>query len=942
MPRAYLSAGGSPHQSLADDKGTVSVCVWGKPPDAHADDPARALAAALQLQARLSDIARKAGRTGEAARVACGLCSGRAFVGTVGTSSRCEWAVVGTVMNDAARLMGVAAADGLPLLCDEATAEHVRRTAADQGDEPPRWLLDAPRHVQLKGGAAPARVFAPRADEEEDELAPGSPHSMLETLACSPSESVPTASEGSSSCRSSGELERRASGDGHRASGDLERQSSMDGRRGCGTAGVLGRDAELARCAASLRGGGIVVVSGGVSSGKSAFVRAAACAAVDACGRVLPLAPCGAGSSGAAFCTPWFATAVAEGLDSLPQPLRDLAPLLSDLLPAVMSAASLATPRSDAALAELATAGARVEALGALAAALLAPTLCSSFAGAAPLLVADDAHLMDDTSAAVLASVLAAAPSPPALLLALPRREVEDPAGGGARLLARLAQPMPGPPPVHVVLGALPLAAAHALVAAELGAERLPSGLLPALMRLVGGQPLLLREHAALLLRGGHVAVTTGDAVLHCDVAALPMLVAQALAQGDAGGGGRMAVFMQRRMDSLSMDARAAVRASAVLGCEWDLPMVARCCAGLGFAAVCAAAAELQHEGLWVPAQHGKSDANAASARFAFAHDALRQLVLVSTPEDARAELHAAVLSCVERGGGTVAGDWRDWRDRARLARGANLPLKAAQCALAAARAAMADGGARGPAEALAAAAEGLNALREAAAAEAEQAAAAAPRLSMSAHAARAPRHSTSGVGDSAEAAALRTSLRAAQGEARAVQASWAAMQAELTETALYMTVSFCTRCPPALEAVRGKDGILISDPSMGAVMVAHQATLLRLVGSCVAGQREPEELAATLLQCGRMHARFGAGSRDFFAHCGDAMLDAVEHALGADAFTPAVRAAWAAGYAFVQAHMLRGVDQALAAMRDEPGLKAELLGGGGSSSEAHSAAVAC
>jgi hypothetical protein len=154
--------------------------------------------------------------------------------------------------------------------------------------------------------------------------------------------------------------------------------------------------------------------------------------------------------------------------------------------------------------------------------------------------------------------------------------------------------------------------------------------------------------------------------------------------------------------------------------------------------------------------------------------------------------------------------------------------------------------------------------------------------------------------------------------------------------------VRFCTRCPPALEAVRGKDGLLISDTSMGAVMVAHQATLLRLVGSCVAGQREPEELATTLLQCGRMHARFGAGSRDFFAHCGDAMLDAVEHALGADAFTPAVRAAWAAGYAFVQAHMLRGIDQALAAMRDEPGLKAELLGGGGSSSEAHSAAVAC
>ena len=126
---------------------------------------------------------------------------------------------------------------------------------------------------------------------------------------------------------------------------------------------------------------------------------------------------------------------------------------------------------------------------------------------------------------------------------------------------------------------------------------------------------------------------------------------------------------------------------------------------------------------------------------------------------------------------------------------------------------------------------------------------------------------------------------------------------------------------------MRGLDCTLLGDPSLAAVMLAHQATLLRLVGSCVAGQRDPEELAATLLQCGRMHARFGAGNRDFFAHCGAALLEAVEGALGA-ACTPAVRAAWAAGYAFVQARMLQGVDQAVAAMRDEPGLKAELLGG--------------
>ena len=952
--------GGSPQQSICDDKGTVSICVWGKPPDAHADDPARALAAALELHARLSQAAAAAGRSGDGARVACGLCSGRAFVGTVGASQRCEWAVVGTVMNEAARLMTAAAAQGTPLLCDEATAEHVRRAAADQGERPPSWLLDAPRSVQLKGGAAPARVYAPRSSSEDDgddaggpvDVAPSTPpETDCSSLGLLLPDELRRTSSDATSTRSSAELERRGSSDGERSSGDGGPRvgGSTDGSRR--TAGVLGRDAELVRAAAVLRTGGIVFVSGDVSSGKSAFVRAAACSAADAACRVMPLAPCGSGGcSGAAFRTPWLAAATVEGVEQLPPPLRHLAPLLADLLPpGAAAAAALATPHSAAALAALTGESARVDALCSVVAALLAPAMRPSFAGAAPLLIADDAHLMDDTSAAVLAAVLNAAPQPPALLLAMPRQEVEDPAGGGARLLALLSRPR-APPPTHVVLGALPAPAAHALVAAELGAERLPNGLLPALMRLAGGQPLLLREHAALLLRAGHVEVSpSGDATLRCDAAALPALVAQALAQGDAGGGGRMAVFMQRRMDALSADARAAVRASAVLGGEFDLPLIARCCSGLAFAAVCAAAAELQHEGLWVPATPPAPQADAFScpnslnpavACYAFAHGALRQLVLVSTPEDARAELHAAVLVCVEARCGPVPDTVDGWRERVRLARGANLPLKAAHFAYQAARAAMAGGDVRGPAAALAAAAEGLTSLREAATAQAEAEAAAlstsppaAPRLSMSAHAARVPRHSAGGAGDSAESAALRARLHALQEQAHGVQASWAALQPKLQDAALAMTQSFVARCPAALDAVRGKAGLLISDPSMGAVMVAHQATLLRLVGSCVSGQRDPEELASTLLQCGRMHARFGASSREFFNHCGAALLEAVEGALGAAEFNPAVRAAWAAAYAFVEVRMLQGVDQVIAAMRDEPGLKAQLLGGDASGS---------
>ena len=73
----------------------MSIAVWGKPPDSYADDPLRALTAARELAASLSAIATVHGRT---ERVACGVTTGRAFCGNVGSPSRCEWAVVGEVL----------------------------------------------------------------------------------------------------------------------------------------------------------------------------------------------------------------------------------------------------------------------------------------------------------------------------------------------------------------------------------------------------------------------------------------------------------------------------------------------------------------------------------------------------------------------------------------------------------------------------------------------------------------------------------------------------------------------------------------------------------------------------------------------------------------------------------------------------------------------------
>jgi class 3 adenylate cyclase len=88
--------GGTTQQSLADDKGTVSIGIWGKPGadgvDTFADSSERALAAAKHLGGSLRRIAAAHGRDDP---IACGVCKGRAFVGNVGSPSRCEWAVVG-------------------------------------------------------------------------------------------------------------------------------------------------------------------------------------------------------------------------------------------------------------------------------------------------------------------------------------------------------------------------------------------------------------------------------------------------------------------------------------------------------------------------------------------------------------------------------------------------------------------------------------------------------------------------------------------------------------------------------------------------------------------------------------------------------------------------------------------------------------------------------
>ena len=128
-------------QLVADDKGTTVVTAWGVPAHTHEDDARRAVAAALDLHTAL-------GRRGCAA--AFGVATGRAFCGDRGGPVRREYAMLGAVVNLAARLMQAAGND---VLCDAATA---RAAGTDQA-------FTAVTGLRLKGIADPVTAFRPGA-----------------------------------------------------------------------------------------------------------------------------------------------------------------------------------------------------------------------------------------------------------------------------------------------------------------------------------------------------------------------------------------------------------------------------------------------------------------------------------------------------------------------------------------------------------------------------------------------------------------------------------------------------------------------------------------------------------------------------------------------------------------------------------------------------------
>ena len=111
--KVLSESGGFIRQFLIDDKGCVLIACWGVPTASHPDNTRRALCSGAAIGYKLNELGMK---------TSVGITTGNVFCGSVGSHIRREYAVIGDVVNLAARLMSKAKGG---LFLDEATYSRI-------------------------------------------------------------------------------------------------------------------------------------------------------------------------------------------------------------------------------------------------------------------------------------------------------------------------------------------------------------------------------------------------------------------------------------------------------------------------------------------------------------------------------------------------------------------------------------------------------------------------------------------------------------------------------------------------------------------------------------------------------------------------------------------------------------------------------------------------
>ncbi|CAD8204339.1 unnamed protein product [Paramecium octaurelia] len=144
---------GSLNKILMDDKGSTLIVVFGLPPMAKQDDPARAVMTAITMKQELDAI-----------NCGCkiGISTGCTFAGVVGTSgSRREYSVIGDAVNLAARLMQIACKDDQhSILLDVETSKEASY----------KMNISFYKSVMVKGKADQVNIYYPEVNLELNKI----------------------------------------------------------------------------------------------------------------------------------------------------------------------------------------------------------------------------------------------------------------------------------------------------------------------------------------------------------------------------------------------------------------------------------------------------------------------------------------------------------------------------------------------------------------------------------------------------------------------------------------------------------------------------------------------------------------------------------------------------------------------------------------------------
>jgi class 3 adenylate cyclase len=133
---------GSVNKWTVDEKGMNFIAAYGLPPLSHEDDPYRAIRAATSIHETLKAMGVQANY---------GIATGRAFCGSIGSPQRREYAIIGAVVNLAARLAEQSAGE---IFCDQATFQASSS----------RIQFAALPMMRLKGSSQPVAAFQPSND----------------------------------------------------------------------------------------------------------------------------------------------------------------------------------------------------------------------------------------------------------------------------------------------------------------------------------------------------------------------------------------------------------------------------------------------------------------------------------------------------------------------------------------------------------------------------------------------------------------------------------------------------------------------------------------------------------------------------------------------------------------------------------------------------------